>query len=301
MPALTGDLARPLALARIGLGVGTVLFALEMAVVLSRIAHGAVRLPVLPGVPDPTIPTVLAVTGLMVLAGICLAVGLFARPAAWAATLLNVALLLWDQQAYSHHAWLLTSLLPWLALSAPDRALAVRRVRHCGPAAAWAPMLLMTQLSLCYLFAGASKLNEGFLSGEPFAQWLRLDLPIELHQGLAVGAVGTELFLAFALWFRRTRRLGVAAGVGLHLSILVLMPDGTLPFAAFAVICLSLYPLFGRLAEGQADSMSGPETGVTIRSGGTMPESASTSSARHSSSSNASSGGGPSSTVTTQS
>src|SRR3954468_8290319 len=56
-----------------------------------------------------------------------------------------------------------------------------------------------------------------------------------------------------------------------------------------------------RAPRTQAEATSGPDTGDTIRSGGTSPDWASTPNARRSSSSNPRSGGGPRRTVTTQS
>src|SRR5690242_11904035 len=70
---------------------------------------------------------------------------------------------------------------------------------------------------------------------------------------------------------------------------------------AQAATPLLSHPSLASHRGAQADSTSGPVIGVTMRSGGTSPESASTASACSSSVSRLSSGGGPSSTVTTQS
>jgi len=61
---------------------------------------------------------------------------------------------------------------------------------------------------------------------------------------LAWGTIVGELFMAFALWFRRTRVLAVILGCILHLSIAVLMNHDNVVLIAFALTCMSLYPLF---------------------------------------------------------
>ena len=50
--------------------------------------------------------------------------------------------------------------------------------------------------------------------------------------------------IGIGLWFRATRRVAVVFGLGLHLSIVVLMNNETPALIAFAITCLSLYPLF---------------------------------------------------------
>ena len=61
---------------------------------------------------------------------------------------------------------------------------------------------------------------------------------------MAFGTVLTELFLAFGLWFRSTCRLAIAAGIALHVSIVVGMAHDNVALFAFAVACVPLYVLF---------------------------------------------------------
>ncbi len=319
------DDARAVAWLRIGLGFCTITYGIESQTQLRQIAESGLRMPVLEFLPTASPTAAQIYLCVAALAGVLIALGLFAAQAAVAAALANAFLLIMDQQTYTHHGWLITILLLLLVWTRPDRKYAVRAT----PAARdeqfpWAGILMLTQLSICYLFAGISKVSGAFLSGEPLDRWMRWDLPPVLDQGMAFSTVGVEVFLAFGLWFARTRVVAAITGIMLHLSILVLI-QLSLTLLTFAGMCLALYPLYfcvslqrvpgtdrypsrGRRARWlrgnhgrQADSTSGPGTGVTSRNGGTSPESASTSRARRSSSSKASSGGGPSSTVTTQS
>ena len=88
---------------------------------------------------------------------------------------------------------------------------------------------MMTQLSVCYFFAAANKVNTVFLPGDLFATWLRWPLPDPLYPLLAVATIATEFFLAFALWWRRTRVIAACVGVALHVSIVVGMAEQTVP------------------------------------------------------------------------
>lgn len=241
---MTARRDKAMALARIGLGVGTMLFALEMYVVLRRIAGGSLAMPALSAELTPTGTSAAVHGGLLAAAGLLITLGLGTRVAALVAVVLNVALLAVDQQCYSHHGWLLTNLTLLLAFAGSDRVWAVRRTDTAPPPSPWPHLLMLTQLSACYLFAAISKMNADFLSGEQFEGWLRWRLPDEVNLALAVGTVATELFLAVGFWFARTRVLAVFAGLGLHGSIVVMMSEGTLPFTTFALVCVSLYPLY---------------------------------------------------------
>lgn len=240
---IPSDSPRAIAFARTGLGVACVLFSVEMTALLLAIAHGDMPFPMLPG--TPAITETLALTYFCVSAvlGICIVIGFHTAFAAWVTIAMYVGLLLLDQQAYSHHGWLLSLMLAWLALAGPDRVHAVRH-QSTARAAPWAQLLMMSQLSVCYLFAAVSKVNGDYLSGAQFSSWLRWDLGHELNQAIALGSVLTELFLAIGFWIPRVRGAAVLAGLGLHGSIVVMMAAGTLPFLTFALMCVSLYPLY---------------------------------------------------------
>ena len=103
---------------------------------------------------------------------------------------------------------------------------------------------MMSQLSVCYLFAALSKMNLVFISGVPLSIWVWIELPWLFYTVAAMTTVLVELAIAVGLWFPTRRRAAVVLGLGLHVSILVLMKDETMALVAFALTCVSVYPLF---------------------------------------------------------
>ncbi|CCG02928.1 HTTM domain-containing protein [Blastococcus saxobsidens] len=233
---------RPIAAARAGLGVVTVANSVEGFVLLREVAGGKLGLPVHALIPAPTSPLVHVYLVVAVVAGLALTVGWRTATAASVTTALNVGVLLWDQQTYSSHRLLATLLVAYLVFAESDRAWSLSP--RGGLAPWWPQLLMMTQLSVCYFFAAVSKISVVFLSGAPLSLWVWAPLPWWMFTLMAVGTVAVELFLAFALWRRSTARAAAALGVLLHLSIVVLLEDQTLPLAAFALTCLCLYGLF---------------------------------------------------------
>jgi hypothetical protein len=188
-----------------------------------------------------------------VLAGVAIAAGYRVRQGATATVVLSTGVFLWDQQTYSSHRWLALLLVTYLIFARSDSAWTLRSGGGTS-IPMWPQFLMMSQLSVCYFFAAISKLNGSFLSGVPLSHWVWLPLPFWMFVLMAWATIAVELFLAVALWSRRVRKIAVALGVALHLSIVIALADQTLPLIAFAVSCLSLYPLF----------LSGPDTRVTV-------------------------------------
>lgn len=233
---------RALAVARIGLGLATVLNAVEMYALLSKIAGGMIALPVVEWMPEPTSAAVGVYLVVAVAAGLALAAGWHGASAAALTTVLNVAVFLWDQQTYSSHRLLATLLVAYLVFARPDATWSVSR--RGGPVPWWPRLLMMTQLSVCYFFAAASKMTLLFMSGVPLSGWVWVPLPWWMFTLMASGTVLVELFLAVGLWMRRTRTVAFVLGGALHLSIVTMMSDQNVPLVSFALTCLSLYPLF---------------------------------------------------------
>ena len=155
-----------------------------------------------------------------------------------------------DQNFWAHHMYFMMLMLLLLAMSESDATLSVRWARQQYPVrwvAGWPVWLIKVQLSLVALYSATAKFNEAYLSGQVLLD--RLALPVLAQsplaiQGLAVGSIGLELFLAFALWHRTLRPWGLAAGLVLHGLIPVTMGlyAGLLVFSAmvFAVYVLFL-------------------------------------------------------------
>ena len=235
---------RPIALVRITLGIALVSNALEAWVILHRVEE-RMRVPVVDWMPSPTATAIDVFVVLAVVAGVAVAIGYYVAGAAVASTVLGAWVFLWDQQMYSNHRTLVAMLVAYLVFAESDARWALRRRSKSLATVRWWPQLLiMTQLSTCYFFAAASKVNPEFLAGDLFATWLRWPLPDGLYPLLAAGTVATELFLAIGFWWRRTRAIAAVAGVGLHVSIVVAMAEQTVPLIAFALACLPAYALF---------------------------------------------------------
>lgn len=256
---------RALAVARTAVGLATLFMALETYVLLEGVAQGRFALPAAGWVPAPTPATVSAYLLVAVCAGLAITVGFRVALAATVSTVLGCWILLWDQQTYSNHHWLALLLV---ALLIPahrrQRPRAPREpaggVSLPSPGVQQTLVLMKVQLTVCYAFAALSKLNPAFLRGEPLADSLRWELPSWMLLLMAVGTVVTELFLAVGLWFARTRRLAVAAGVALHVCIVLMIGQETPALVAFSLTCLGVYPLFCVRAQDEdleADGVAG--------------------------------------------
>jgi hypothetical protein len=233
---------RPIAIARMGVGVATIMNAAEMFGLLTQIADGKLALPVHELMPEPSRAAATVYLVLASLAGLGIVLGWLTAPFAIASTLLNVWVFLWDQQTYSSHRLLATLLVAYLVFARSESAWSISRRRGAVPW--WPQFLMMTQLSVCYFFAAISKINAQFLSGVPLSQWIWIALPPWILLVTAVGTIVVEIFLTVGLWLQSVRRVAVALGLFLHLSIAITMKEQTLPLVAFGLTCVSLYGLF---------------------------------------------------------
>jgi hypothetical protein len=267
VPALTALVdSRPIAAVRIGVGLAALLTALELRAVFERILDGATRVAV-PGWPLPlTDAFVTAWLVVICVAAVALALGAWSRIAAAGLAVCTLVALACDQQAYSSHLVLLTLLAIYLGCGDPGARWSLD-ARRRGPAMQvvyWPQLLIVTQISVVYLFAAVSKWQQpGFVSGEALGDFMRWSLPPTVLLVLGVCTVATELFLAAGLLFDRTRGLAAAAGVGLHLAIIITIPP-TLPLVAFALLCVPTYWLHAgpmRLWPGRTSSPGAQRSG----------------------------------------
>jgi hypothetical protein len=236
---------RPVAVARITIGVCAWVNLLQAWVVLSRAAGPRLALPLWDPLPAVTQGRATGVVLLGLVAATLVVIGVGTRAAALLLAAVVLGLFAWEQQTYSSHLMLTGWLALWLSRSRSDAAWSWRalhgdrsevRVHHQLP--------LMTQLSVCYLFAAVAKLNPGFLSGDELRRMAALPGPDELYPVAAVATVAVEVSLAFLLWVPRVRLLAMAAGLALHVSIPLTMAGNRISLVVFSASCLSLYPLF---------------------------------------------------------
>lgn len=234
---------RSVAIGRILLAAGALLTCCEGSELVAALQADRVTTPVAAVLPPvdaiPLVPWVLV----MGIASLSLALGVLATASATAIAAGNILLLAADHQLYSNHRFLLVVLCLLFAVSQSDRAWALgahsRRAASDGLVRWWPQLLVVAAVSACYLFAGLSKANPAFLSGDLIASLSPDWVPARLAAWVTVP---TEMAIGIGLWCRPLRRYALAAGVLLHLSIIVLL--GTpMTFIAFALLCFAGYPL----------------------------------------------------------
>ncbi|MFW6039763.1 MAG: hypothetical protein ACOC9N_01655 [Gemmatimonadota bacterium] len=230
-------LESPLTTARRMVAVAALLKAAVVGPTLLALARpDALRFPLEPWL--PVLPGELAVpllVGWAVLAAVFL-VGRWARWVGLALTALLACVLVGDEQLYSNHLYLLTTLVALLTLAEG------RWVARPG-------LLLRWQSTIVYGFAAITKINLLYLSGSvmnahvgrgsllPFPDDLRT---APVMASLAVASIVVELLLAAGLWSSRWRKATIVLGVGFHLGI-VLLIDMPVELTVFALLMFSLY------------------------------------------------------------
>lgn len=249
--ALTTEIdSRPVGLARIIIGVAALIRASVAWRVLYRLTDPEVlRVPYTDWFPDPSLPLVTAVIAIWAIAAILFTLGWrvsITGPVLLGAIVVTLSL---DQQAYSNHLYLMAWLVLLLTLASAGSGLSIHR--SASPVVRWPVLLLMIQLSIVYGFSALTKLNESFLTGQVLAGTVGYGLlpfpdsgrtPFLLSVA-AAAVVFVELFIAIFIWRRRFRPAAFALGLGLHVSITLLM-SGTLELLVFSLEMLALYPLF---------------------------------------------------------
>ncbi len=218
------------------------------------------------------------IQGIQVVPVVLLALGLFVRPAIGSLLLLQGYVFFSDQLNFRNHPYFFLLVLLLLLFSPCDEALSLKRAwrkargqtipddGYLGPARpVTAQRLIQAQVSIVYFYAALHKLNPWFLSGKGLQQALTDDLfqgwsgdalrALLSERALgslrelvsaeaplrwaAWAAVATELFLAFGLWFRRTRPWAIGAGLLFHAGIAF-----TMHIRMFSLATLASYLLF---------------------------------------------------------
>lgn len=241
--------ARPLAVSRVMIGLAGLVVAGESWVLLRGLSSpDTIRVP-WSGVTALPVSSIAADAWLVavVLALVLLTVGLGSRAAAAAASVLLGMSLVWDQQVFSNHLMLAVLLTAFLAFGRPGGAWSLdsRLQGRTWTTPLCVNLILLTQVTAVYLFAGLSKLNGSYLSGSALETWAAawVAVPSSVASLVAVTSVLTEIGLSAALWFPRTRVVAAVVGVLLHVSIVVVL-DSPLVLTAFGLLTISTYPLF---------------------------------------------------------
>ena len=254
--------SRPLGLARVVLGGAAMVRAVVALPVLVDLTRRETLLaPYAEWTPQPSLTLIAFIAGLWLLSAMLFTLGWRVPLSGSALMLALVAILGIDQQTYSNHIYLMLWLVGLMVLADAGAGMSIRGADR--PVVRWPLLLLKFQLSVVYVFAALTKINDDFLSGEilagslgtgivPFPESLRTPVFLSILAGIAViveFAVGT------LIWHRRYRFLAFALGLGFHLAIPLSMQP-TAELVVFSLEMLALYPLFldsERLAVGVPD------------------------------------------------
>lgn len=237
--------SRPLAAARILLGIAALPLVLEWSAPLLRAADpNFLAVPFIEGLPLST-PIVYGLMAAGFISGVMMILGVAARLASALVAATFALVLLLDQQTMSNHLLLMVILTAFIACSECGASWTITNRRGGVQVPYWPAFLIKAQVTTLYAWTAISKINEPYLAGEVLADHLRswIPLPESLLPAMAVLSIVIEASLAVALWIPRLRFAAFILGAGLHVGILVLL-EGTPPLLIFAVIMLSAYVLF---------------------------------------------------------
>lgn len=252
--------AYPVGIVRMIIGLASVCALLEAGLILTQLtAPETIHTPYFDGMPNPLSAPLSYLSPLIFAGTLLFTIGWHTRTAG-AAIIVGIGyILLYDQQMYSNHLYLLGLLVFLLMVGDSGANLSLDAMWQGGrrTVKAWPILLMKIQICVVYLFAGLSKVNPDYLSGnvlldtlDPelmatpfFVAWTPMFLPI-----LAYASIGVELFIPLGLWFPRVRWVALASGIGLHTMIVFLMgwsnPLLAFQLTVFALTILSPYLLF---------------------------------------------------------
>lgn len=248
--------ARPVALARMAVGVGTLLQVLPSGGALYRLMDPAyVTIPYAYGTPPLSYAGWLVFCGVWIVSAVLFALGLWTRVAGGVLVAVLTSLLFVDQQTYTNKVYLFAIEALFLTVAGAGAALSLdaRRQGTRATVSAWPVFLVMAQISIVYVFTAVSKVNGEFLGGDVMLatsrplRWLAESvswrLAVALAAGAAWGTIVLELALAAWPWRPRWRGLAFAAGFVLHVGITLSMRPH-LELAAFTLSTVGCYVLF---------------------------------------------------------
>jgi len=220
----------------------------------------------------PTLPAALwhALIVVGAVAGVCIALGLYARTACVTAALVIGGNMLLSETHYHHNRAVLTLVLALCALCGPGRELSLDawRARRRGhpldtSGLLWPLWLLRFELASTYLASGTSKLLDPdwrggvvtwdrVLQGRPLMD--RSPLPtafIELisredvHWFFGKSAIALELFVGLGLWSRRTRLAAIWFAVMFHVMVEISARVQVFSYLCLAALAIWAVPSVG--------------------------------------------------------
>lgn len=254
--------SRPLAIARIGLGLAVLLELVNSAQIMLRLDDpGIIRVPVLPWAPAVNDGLAGVLMSLWALSAFAVLLGWRTRRAAVTLTATLATVLLLDQQLFSNHLYLMALLAALFSVADSGAALSLdaRRAGERAEVSRWPVFLIKFQISAVYGFAALAKINPAFLSGSTMATGLRRAGPLAVPDAwrsfepmlmLALMAILAEGFLAIALWSPRWRPTAFVVALGLH-GGLALWFAPTYLLIVFAALMLPVLILFLDAAPGR--------------------------------------------------
>ncbi len=222
----------------------------------------------LPFIPERFVPSQQAFALVLAAQAVCavlVIVGHLARPALLLSSLAITYAMLCDRLQYHHNRWALACYAFLLALSPCDRAVDLRDLfgkKRDGPSDGplWAVNLARLQVCIVYVASGSSKLfDPDWRSGAVLLDRMVRYGDVALAHGvpervlaffqqpsvaslLAKGAIGTELFLAFALLSRPLRIPAIFVGICFHSAIELSSRVELFSFTTFAAYMLFATP-----------------------------------------------------------
>ncbi len=198
--------------------------------------------------------------GLVGLAALLVAIGLYYRASASLLCLGFGYLFLLDKARYLNHLYLVC-LLALLMILVPAQRLwsadAWRRPEiRSDVVPRWSLWLLRLQLAIPYLYGGLAKLNADWFRGEPLRDWLsyRGDFPLLgayfqrewMVMGVSWSGLLLDLLIVPGLFWKRSRPIAFVAAMAFHLTNARLFSIGIFPWLMIAASTLFLPPEWPR-------------------------------------------------------
>lgn len=208
-------------------------------------------------------PAVYVVWALLLVASVCVTLGLFTRVAAVVAFLAVLSFERQNEFVFNSGDFLIRNLAFYLALAPAGAALSLDRLRrHRGAEfwrfplrAPWALRLVQIQLSFVYLSTVWAKLRgDTWNNGTAVSYALRVGdlmrfgIPSAITNSLFIsnlmtfGTIFTEACIGILVWNRRARPWVLLAGVLLHLGIELTLDVGFFSLAMFVLYLAFVSP-----------------------------------------------------------